>query len=383
MVSDGGRASPRPRGSRRDARRAARASGVGELLAAPPRAGGGRRGARARTPTSRCAPRCAPRAPTSTLFAAAFDAVFGGARAEPTRDPLEALGRDRADGAAARRRARRRRRGRRPRARRPSRPPGATRSCCATRTSRATRTPSARLARRLLARLARRGPHAAAAAARAPTRRRRERARPARHAARLAAPRRRVRRAPLPRAGRAPAPARARLRRLGLDGALRADAAPVRAGRVAARARVEAFVFGTRLTRVTRELAGPRPRPRAARAPPTRSRTGRAARASAPRSPSSTACTAGASAAARSSSCSPTAGTAASRSSWREEMARLRRCAHRLVWLNPLAADPRYEPLTRGMQAALPHVDRLLPGNSIALAGAARRADGGRRHPPA
>ena len=36
-------------------------------------------------------------------------------------------------------------------------------------------------------------------------------------------------------------------------------------------------------------------------------------------------------------------------------MARLRRTAHRLVWLNPLAADPRYEPLTRGMQAALPH----------------------------
>jgi uncharacterized protein len=48
------------------------------------------------------------------------------------------------------------------------------------------------------------------------------------------------------------------------------------------------------------------------------------------------------------------------------EMARLRRCAHRVMWLNPLAADPRYEPLTRGMRAALPHVDHLLPGNSIA-----------------
>ena len=47
------------------------------------------------------------------------------------------------------------------------------------------------------------------------------------------------------------------------------------------------------------------------------------------------------------------------------ELQRLRRCAHRVVWLNPLAADPRYEPLTRGMRAALPHVDRLLPGNSI------------------
>ena len=49
-----------------------------------------------------------------------------------------------------------------------------------------------------------------------------------------------------------------------------------------------------------------------------------------------------------------------------EEMARLARTAHRVVWLNPLAADPRYEPLTRGMQAAMPYVDRLLPGNSIA-----------------
>ena len=48
------------------------------------------------------------------------------------------------------------------------------------------------------------------------------------------------------------------------------------------------------------------------------------------------------------------------------ELARLRRTAHRLVWLNPLAADPRYAPLTRGMRAAMPHVDRLLPGNSIA-----------------
>ena len=48
------------------------------------------------------------------------------------------------------------------------------------------------------------------------------------------------------------------------------------------------------------------------------------------------------------------------------EMARLRRTAHRLVWLNPLAADPAYAPLTRGMQAALPHTDDLLAGNSIA-----------------
>jgi hypothetical protein len=49
-----------------------------------------------------------------------------------------------------------------------------------------------------------------------------------------------------------------------------------------------------------------------------------------------------------------------------EEMARLRRAAHRLIWLNPLAAHPEYEPLTRGMQAAVPHTDRLLAGNSVA-----------------
>ena len=34
--------------------------------------------------------------------------------------------------------------------------------------------------------------------------------------------------------------------------------------------------------------------------------------------------------------------------------------------LNPLAAHPSYEPLTRGMRAAIPHTDRLLPGNSLA-----------------
>jgi uncharacterized protein len=48
------------------------------------------------------------------------------------------------------------------------------------------------------------------------------------------------------------------------------------------------------------------------------------------------------------------------------EMGRLKRSAHRLVWLNPLAANPEYEPLTRGMRAATPHIDQLLAGNSIA-----------------
>jgi uncharacterized protein with von Willebrand factor type A (vWA) domain len=48
------------------------------------------------------------------------------------------------------------------------------------------------------------------------------------------------------------------------------------------------------------------------------------------------------------------------------EMARLRRSAHRLVWLNPLAAHPEFEPLTRGMRAATPYTDELLAGNSLA-----------------
>ena len=55
-------------------------------------------------------------------------------------------------------------------------------------------------------------------------------ARPAGDGPRLAAPRRRAARAPLPRAGRAPAAARARVRRLGLDGAVLAHDAPVPPG---------------------------------------------------------------------------------------------------------------------------------------------------------
>jgi hypothetical protein len=47
------------------------------------------------------------------------------------------------------------------------------------------------------------------------------------------------------------------------------------------------------------------------------------------------------------------------------ETARLPRCAHSLIWLNPLKAHPGYKPLTPGMQAALPHVDHFLSGNSI------------------
>lgn len=48
------------------------------------------------------------------------------------------------------------------------------------------------------------------------------------------------------------------------------------------------------------------------------------------------------------------------------EMGRLQRSCHRLIWLNPLLGSPRYEPLTRGMQSALPHVDDFLPVHNLA-----------------
>ena len=48
------------------------------------------------------------------------------------------------------------------------------------------------------------------------------------------------------------------------------------------------------------------------------------------------------------------------------EMARLQRSCYRLIWLNPLLGSPRYEPLTRGMQAALPFVDDFLPVHNLA-----------------
>ena len=50
----------------------------------------------------------------------------------------------------------------------------------------------------------------------------------------------------------------------------------------------------------------------------------------------------------------------------RDAMARLARLAHRVIWLNPLKEDPAYEPLARGMQAALPHVDAFLSGHNLA-----------------
>jgi uncharacterized protein with von Willebrand factor type A (vWA) domain len=47
-------------------------------------------------------------------------------------------------------------------------------------------------------------------------------------------------------------------------------------------------------------------------------------------------------------------------------MARLSRLAHRVVWLNPLQESPEYEPLARGMAAALPYVDVFASGHNLA-----------------
>jgi uncharacterized protein with von Willebrand factor type A (vWA) domain len=134
---------------------------------------------------------------------------------------------------------------------------------------------------------------------------------------------------------------------------------------VAGRARVEAFVFGTRLTRITRELEGRDPDRALARAGHHVADWSGGTRI-------------GAAIAQLNREHGRRIGRGAIvvvlSDGWdrgdpdqlAEEMSRLSRCAHRVVWLNPLAADPRYEPLTRGMRAALPHVDHLLPGNSIA-----------------
>lgn len=148
---------------------------------------------------------------------------------------------------------------------------------------------------------------------------------------------------------------------------------------VVARRRVEAFVFGTRLTRVTRELAGrdhDRALERAANAVVDWSGGTRIGDSLA--------------------DLNRTHGRRLGRGAvvvilsdgWdrgdpeelRAEMARLARTAHTVIWLNPLKAHPGYEPLTRGMHAALPHVDHFLAGNSIrSLEELAGLLDGGMR----
>jgi uncharacterized protein with von Willebrand factor type A (vWA) domain len=49
-----------------------------------------------------------------------------------------------------------------------------------------------------------------------------------------------------------------------------------------------------------------------------------------------------------------------------EQVRRLQRVAHRLVWVNPLKASPGFAPIAQGMAAALPYVDELVEGHSLA-----------------
>ncbi len=48
-----------------------------------------------------------------------------------------------------------------------------------------------------------------------------------------------------------------------------------------------------------------------------------------------------------------------------DEMDRLSRSCRRLIWLNPLLRYAEYEPLTRGMQAAMPYIDDFLPVHNL------------------
>jgi uncharacterized protein len=49
----------------------------------------------------------------------------------------------------------------------------------------------------------------------------------------------------------------------------------------------------------------------------------------------------------------------------RAQMQRLRRLVHRVIWVNPLMGSARYEPVARGMAAALPSVDVFVPGHNL------------------
>jgi uncharacterized protein with von Willebrand factor type A (vWA) domain len=128
--------------------------------------------------------------------------------------------------------------------------------------------------------------------------------------------------------------------------------------------RVEAFAFGTRLTRLTRELRGTDPARAVDRAARTvedwsgGTRIGEAISELNRRHGSRL----------RGGSIVVILSDGWDRGDpalLAEEMARLRRTARRVIWLNPLKAQPGYQPLTRGMQAALPFSDAFLPAESI------------------
>jgi len=134
---------------------------------------------------------------------------------------------------------------------------------------------------------------------------------------------------------------------------------------VAAGGRAEAFVFATRLTRLTRALGGRDPDAairRAAEAAPDWSsgtRIGEALRTFNDRY--------GRRGMARG------AVVVILSDGWERadpallgrEMGRLRRLAHRIVWVNPRLSATGFAPQTAGMAAALPHCDALVSGHSV------------------
>ncbi|MEU2671760.1 VWA domain-containing protein [Streptomyces sp. NPDC007164] len=134
----------------------------------------------------------------------------------------------------------------------------------------------------------------------------------------------------------------------------------------AARTPTEVFTIGTRLTRVTREMAHPDPDTAlaaVAAAVPDRSggtRLGEMLRAFLDRWGQR--------------SCARGAVVVVLSDGWERadpallaaQMVRLHRLAHRVVWANPRKARPGYAPLAAGMAAALPHVDVFVEGHSLA-----------------
>ena len=47
------------------------------------------------------------------------------------------------------------------------------------------------------------------------------------------------------------------------------------------------------------------------------------------------------------------------------EMKKLKRKSRRIIWMNPLAGTPGYQPLSRGMRTAWPYIDYFLPANTL------------------
>jgi hypothetical protein len=131
-------------------------------------------------------------------------------------------------------------------------------------------------------------------------------------------------------------------------------------------ARAEAFVFSTRLTRLTRQLAVRDPDQALARAGATSSDWAGGTRLAA--GIGRFVADHGRRGLARG------AVVVVLSDGWAQDepeevadaMRRLRRLAHRIVWVNPRSAAPGYAPLVGGMAAALPFCDAFVSGHSLA-----------------